>query len=117
VYAVNAQGTSAPSLPSESFRRASQLVKDLAIPIAGGIILGLLFIVGIIIGVFYCKNNEKCCWTREGGSTTNDKVAAASSNTSVDLDYVPKEQQQREMAPSSSTHDTDTNTTETSSQV
>jgi len=115
VYAVNAFGVSDPSLPSESFRRASQLVKDLAVPIAGGIILGLLFIVGVIIGIYYCKNNEKCCWAREGGSTTNDKVAAATSNTSVDLDYVPKEEP-RQAAPSSSGYmETDTPTTETTS--
>jgi len=73
VYASNALGMSAASPKSESFRRDSQIFKDLAVPIAGGIILGLLLIVGIIIGLFMCRNLEKCCWAREGGSTTDDK--------------------------------------------
>jgi len=118
VYAQNQMGISDASLPSESFRRASQIVQDLGVPIAGGIILGLLFIVGVIIAIFYCRNNEKCCWAREGGSTTTDKVTSSSANTAVDLEYVPKtETQTREMAPSSSTYDTETNTTDSTSQV
>jgi hypothetical protein len=91
VFAMNSQGTSDGSLPSESFRRSSQILKDLAVPIAGGIILGLLLIVGIIIGLLVCRNTEKCCWAREGGSTTSDKPKdVTTATTAVDLEEHPK---------------------------
>jgi len=83
VYAVNKYGVSNPSLPSEPYEPESALIKSLGIPIAGGIILGLVFLICLIFSFFYCKNNEKLCWAREGGGPT---TAREPSNTQLTTD-------------------------------
>jgi len=87
VFAQNSVGWSAPSSPSESISLEKGLEKSLAIPIAGGVILGLLLIISLCLSILYCRNNEKLCFANNSETSTKNIETHTHSDVNLDSPY------------------------------
>jgi len=91
VYAQNAIGASAVSPPSEPVSYETAITKSLGVPIAGGIILGLLFLITLCVSIRYCQNNEKFCFANGGGGSTKTIETTGTQTQLTSQSQLPEE--------------------------